>query len=46
VFAAVAFNWTLYYLLGLAITPMYIVRARRAGYARAKALAQRQAAVA
>jgi O-antigen ligase len=46
VFAAVAFNWTLYYLLGLAITPMYIVRARKAGYARAKALAQRQTAVA
>ncbi len=45
-FGAIAFNWTIYYLLGLAITPMYIVRARRAGYAKAKALAMREAAVA
>jgi O-antigen ligase len=41
-FASVAFNWTFYYLLGLAVTARDIVRARAVAYARAKALAQDQ----
>jgi putative inorganic carbon (HCO3(-)) transporter len=38
-FASVAFNWTFYYLLGLAVTTRDVVRARGRAYARAKALA-------
>ena len=42
-FASVAFNWTLYYLLGLAVTARDIVRNRAQAYAKAKALAQEEA---
>ena len=45
-FASVAFNWTIYYLVGLSVTAEAIVRARARGYARAKALAAREAAAA
>jgi O-antigen ligase len=38
-FAAVAFNWTFYYLLGLAVTADAVVRARARAYAAAKTLA-------
>jgi O-antigen ligase len=43
-FASVAFNWTFYYLLGLAVTSRDVVRARAAAYARAAAAAQREVA--
>jgi O-antigen ligase len=42
-FASVAFNWTLYYLLGLTVAAREIVRLRAAAYAKAKALAQEEA---
>jgi O-antigen ligase len=45
-FAAVAFNWTFYYLLGLATTARDVVRTRERAYAKAKALAARQASAA
>ena len=45
-FGSVAFNWTLYYLLGLSATARDVVRARAKAYARAKAEARRPAAVA
>ena len=38
-FASVALNWTLYYLLGLCVTGRDLVRARAAAYAKARALA-------
>jgi O-antigen ligase len=41
-FASVAFNWTFYYLLGLAVTARDVVRARRAAYAKAKRLAEQE----
>ena len=41
-FASVAFNWTIYYLMGLSVTAEAVVRARAAGYAKAKALAIRE----
>jgi O-antigen ligase len=43
-FASVAFNWTFYYLLGLAVTSRDVVRARAAAYARARAAAVTEAA--
>jgi O-antigen ligase len=45
-FASVAFNWTFYYLLGLAVTARDVVRARRVAYAKAKALAEQEMAAA
>ena len=45
-FASVAFNWTLYYLVGLTVTARDIVRKRASAYARAKALAEREVAAA
>jgi O-antigen ligase len=42
-FASVAFHWTLYYLLGLAVVARDIVRHRAVAYAKAKALAQEEA---
>jgi putative inorganic carbon (hco3(-)) transporter len=42
-FASVAFHWTLYYLLGLAVTSRDIVRNRARAYAKAKALAEEEA---
>ena len=42
IFASVAFNWTLYYLAGLAVTSRYVVRNRAKAYAKAKMLAERQ----
>ena len=45
-FASVALNWTIYYLLGLAVTARDLVRARAAAYARAKAAAVRGAVAA
>jgi putative inorganic carbon (HCO3(-)) transporter len=39
-FASVAFNWTFYYLLGLAVTSRDIVRARARAYAQARQLAR------
>jgi O-antigen ligase len=45
-FASVAFNWTIYYLVGLSVTGEAIVRARARGYAKAKALAAQQTAAA
>ncbi len=42
-FASVAFHWTLYYLVGLAVTARDIVRNRAKAYAKAKALAQEEA---
>jgi putative inorganic carbon (hco3(-)) transporter len=41
-FASVAFNWTLYYLLGLSVAARDVVRARERAYARAKKLALEQ----
>ena len=41
-FASVAFNWTLYYLLGLAVTARDVVKRRAAAYAQAKALAEEE----
>ena len=41
-FASVAFNWTIYYLLGLAVTGRDVVRARRVAYAKAKAIAEQE----
>ena len=38
-FASVAFNWTFYYLLGLAVTSRDVVRTRATAYARARAAA-------
>ena len=37
-FASVAYNWTIYYLLGLCVTARDVVRARERAYARAKAI--------
>lgn len=45
-FASVAFNWTFYYLLGLAVTTRDIIRARARAFAKAKALAVKGAAAA
>ena len=45
-FASVAFNWTFYYLLGLAATARDVVRTRELTYARAKAHAVREASAA
>lgn len=45
-FASVAFNWTIYYLIGLSVTAEAVVRARATGYARAKALAAQETAAA
>jgi hypothetical protein len=42
IFASVAFNWTIYYLLGLAVTARDVVRARERAYARAKNLAMQE----
>jgi O-antigen ligase len=39
-FAAVGYNWTIYYLLGLSVCARDVVRARRAAYAEAKALGE------
>ncbi len=41
-FASVAFNWTFYYLLGLAVASRDIVRARARAYARARTLARQE----
>jgi O-antigen ligase len=45
-FASVAFNWTIYYLLGLAVTARDVVRTRERAYAKAKKLALAQEAAA
>jgi O-antigen ligase len=45
-FASVAFNWTLYYLLGLSATARDVVRTRERAYAKAKRLAAREASAA
>jgi O-antigen ligase len=45
-FGSVAFNWTFYYVLGLAVTPVGIIQARRRAYVKAKALAARESAAA
>jgi O-antigen ligase len=37
-FASVAFNWTLYYLVGLSVCAQYVVEARRKAFAEAKAM--------
>lgn len=37
-FASVAFNWTFYYVLGLAVCTRDVIKARAAAYAEAKAL--------
>jgi hypothetical protein len=37
-FASVAFNWTFYYVLGLAVCTRDVVKARARAYAEAKAL--------
>ena len=42
-FASVAFNWTLYYLAGLAVTSRDVVRRRAKAYAKAKMLSEREA---
>ena len=42
-FASVAFNWTLYYLLGLSVTARDVVKNRARAYAKAKALAEEEA---
>ena len=39
-FASVAFNWTFYYLLGLAVTSRDIVRLRARAYEKARQLAR------
>jgi O-antigen ligase len=44
IFASVAFNWTFYYVVGLAVTGRDVVRARRIAYAKAKALAAAEVA--
>jgi hypothetical protein len=41
-FASVALNWTIYYLLGMSVTARDVVRVRAAAYARAKTLALRE----
>jgi O-antigen ligase len=47
IFASVAFNWTIYYLVGLSVTARDVIRARERAYAKAKRLAiEREAAVA
>jgi O-antigen ligase len=45
-FASVALNWTIYYLIGLSVTARDVVRARQAAYAKAKAAAMRGAVAA
>ena len=45
-FASVAMNWTFYYVLALAAAARDVIRTRAAAYARAKALAVREAAAA
>ena len=45
-FASVAMNWTFYYLLALAAAGRDVIRTRAAAYAKAKALAAREAAAA
>jgi putative inorganic carbon (hco3(-)) transporter len=40
-FASVAFNWTFYYVVGLAVTGRDVVRARRQAYLKAKEVAAR-----
>jgi O-antigen ligase len=45
-FASVAFNWTFYYLLALAVTARDVIRAREQAYARARAAAVREATAA
>jgi hypothetical protein len=42
-FASVAFNWTFYYVVALAVTARDVVRTRGQAYARARALAAREA---
>ena len=42
IFASVAFNWTIYYLLGLSVTARDVVRARERAYAKAKKLAMQE----
>jgi len=46
IFASVAFNWTIYYLLGLSVTSRDIVRARERAYAKAKRLAMQDSVAA
>ncbi len=46
IFASVAFNWTIYYLLGLSVAARDVVRARERACAQAKKLAQQEAAAA
>jgi O-antigen ligase len=46
IFASVAFNWTIYYLLGLSVAARDVVRARQRAYAKAKKLALEQDSVA
>ena len=45
-FASVAFNWTFYYVLGLAVSGRDVVRARAKAYAQLKKLARRERAIA
>jgi len=42
IFASVAFNWTIYYLLGLSVTARDVVRTRERAYAKAKRLAMQE----
>jgi O-antigen ligase len=42
-FASVAFNWTLYYLVALSVTSRDVVRNRAKAYAKAKRLAEQEA---
>ena len=44
IFASVAFNWTIYYLVGLSVTARDVIRARERAYAKAKRLALEQEA--
>jgi O-antigen ligase len=46
IFASVAFNWTIYYLLGLSVAARDVVRARERAYAKAKKLALQEAVAA
>jgi O-antigen ligase len=46
IFASVAFNWTIYYLLGLSVTARDVVSARERAYAKAKKLAMQEAVAA
>jgi O-antigen ligase len=46
IFASVAFNWTIYYLLGLSATARDVVRARERAYAKAKKMAMQDAVAA